>query len=71
MISEANESAALINTDDLNIYACPRCRGTLRAIGRRLECSGRGRKYNIRHDIPDFLLAGPAKFVHPVRAKHA
>jgi ubiquinone/menaquinone biosynthesis C-methylase UbiE/uncharacterized protein YbaR (Trm112 family) len=69
MISEANESAAQINTDDLNIYACPRCRGMLRAIGRRLECSGCGRKYNIRDDIPDFLLADPAKDVHPVVSK--
>jgi SAM-dependent methyltransferase len=66
MISEANESAAQIDTDDLNIHACPRCRGMLRAIGRRLECRGCGRIYNIRDDIPDFLLADPAKDAHPV-----
>lgn len=34
-----------------------------------LECSGCGRIYNIRDDIPDFLLADPAKDVHPVLRK--
>lgn len=66
MTSEANESATQIDTDDLSLYVCPHCRGTLRAIGRWLECSGCGRRYNIRDDIPDFLLSDPAKDVHPV-----
>lgn len=69
MISEANESVAQIDTDDLSLYVCPHCRSTLRVIGRSLECSGCGRIYNIRDDIPDFLLADPAKDVHPVLRK--
>jgi uncharacterized protein YbaR (Trm112 family) len=69
MISEANESATQIDTDDLSLYVCPHCRGTLRAIGRWLECSGCGRIYNIRDDIPDFLVSDPAKDAHPVLRK--
>ena len=66
MTREANESVTQIDTDDLSLYVCPHCRGTLRAIRRWLECSGCGRRYNIRDNIPDFLLSDPAKDVHPV-----
>jgi SAM-dependent methyltransferase len=66
MTNEAIESVTQIDTDDLSLYVCPHGRGTLRAIGRWLECSGCGRRYNIRDDIPDFLLSDPAKDVHPV-----
>ena len=54
MTSEANESVTQIDTDDLSLHVCPHCRGTLRAIRRWLECSGCGRRYNIRDNIPDF-----------------
>lgn len=70
MISEAvNESLTWIDTDDLNIYACPHCRSKLQAIGYRLVCSRCGRSYEVRDNIPDFLLADPAKSAQPVLRK--
>jgi SAM-dependent methyltransferase len=69
MIGEANESPTRVGTDDLNIYACPRCRGKFQAIGRRLECSGCGGTYEVLGDIPDFLLADPTRSAHPVLRK--
>jgi ubiquinone/menaquinone biosynthesis C-methylase UbiE/uncharacterized protein YbaR (Trm112 family) len=55
--------------EDLEIYACPRCKGVLHAIAPGLECTPCGRVYEVRGEVPCFLLADPAYSTHPVLRK--
>jgi ubiquinone/menaquinone biosynthesis C-methylase UbiE len=37
-------------------YACPRCKGTLKAFADKYECIGCGKTFPVCEDIPDFRL---------------
>jgi len=55
--------------EDLEIYACPRCKGTLHAIGGGLECRPCDTVYEVRGEVPCFLLADPVNSTQPVLRK--
>lgn len=40
----------------LEILACPACRAALRVEGEELVCTGCGRAYPVRDDIPVLLV---------------
>jgi uncharacterized protein YbaR (Trm112 family) len=46
----------MIDEDLLQILACPACHEPVRVEGDRIVCTGCGRRYPIRDDIPIMLL---------------
>ena len=59
-IASANFSAA-----DLEVFACPRCKGKLAAVIAGLRCVPCNHLYETSGDIPDFLLENPAQTANP------
>ena len=46
----------MIDKELLEILACPACKAEVRLEGDRIVCTGCGRRYPIRNDIPIMLI---------------
>ncbi len=46
----------VIDKELLEILACPACKAEIRLEGDRIVCTGCGRRYPIRNDIPIMLI---------------
>lgn len=55
-----------INKEDLEIYACPYCQGKLRAGDGTLQCYVCSKTYQVRGEIPDFIVGDLMRSTHPV-----
>ncbi len=51
----------MINTNLIEILACPACRGNVREESDKIVCVSCGRKYPIRSGIPVMLISEAEK----------
>jgi SAM-dependent methyltransferase len=52
-------------TNELNLYACPKCKGKLQQRAYGFYCNDCHRDYQANNDIPDFLTIGPPESTNP------